>query len=305
MTDRSHLHGIALACAAGFFWGSMGVAAQYLLQRASFEVLDLVLIRLLGAGGLLLFYEAFAARRLRPALIFEKRNALDIFIYGLGLLVSQITFFLSIEKANAATASLMVTTVPLFVTGWTAWSERRAVTKREWLSIAMAAAGVACIVTKGRLDAVDFSAAGVFWGIVSAGFVAFGTIQPKRVLTKIPVGVVVGSGMLSGGLVLFIISPPDLAAMHWTVFTAAVYFYIAAFGTVAAFCCYLRSLAFIPAPVASLLACIEPLSAVILGVVLMGLTLNAVEIVGIVIIFTMAVMLARAPKAQRPAKRTD
>ena len=111
--------------------------------------------------------------------------------------------------------------------------------------------------------------------------------------------------MLSGGLVLFIISPPDLAAMHWTVFTAAVYFYIAAFGTVAAFCCYLRSLAFIPAPVASLLACIEPLSAVILGVVLMGLTLNAVEIVGIVIIFTMAVMLARAPKAQRPAKRTD
>lgn len=120
--------------------------------------------------------------------------------------------------------------------------------------------------------------------------------QPKRVLTKIPVGVVVGSGMLSGGLVLFIISPPDLAAMHWTVFTAAVYFYIAAFGTVAAFCCYLRSLAFIPAPVASLLACIEPLSAVILGVVLMGLTLNAVEIVGIVIIFTMAVMLARAPK---------
>ena len=294
--SRSHLQGIALACAAGFFWGSMGVSAQFLLQRASFEVLDLVSIRLLGAGLLLLGYEALVAKRFHAKAVFEKRNAFDILVYGLGLLGSQVTYFLSIEKSNAATASLMVTTVPLFVTAWTAFTERRPITKREWLSLAMAAAGVACIVTKGRLDVVDFSLAGVVWGIVSAGFVAFGTVQPKRVLTKVPVGVLVGSGMFAGGLLLFIVSPPDLVNMHWSTATAAVYFYIVAFGTVGAFCCYLRSLAFIPAPVASLLACLEPLSAVILGVLLMGLSLNAVELVGIAIIFTMTVMLARTDK---------
>ena len=132
---------------------------------------------------------------------------------------------------------------------------------------------------------------GVIWGIVSEGFVAFGTIQPKRVLKEIPVGVLVGAGMLAGGLLLIVASPPDFVRMQWRLDTAAVYFYIAAFGTVAAFCCYLRSLAFIPAPVASLLACIEPLSAVILGVLLMGLTLNAVELFGIAVIFAMTVML--------------
>lgn len=291
MASRNYLQGILLACAAGFFWGSMGVAAQYLLQRASFEVFDLVSIRLLGAGLLLLLYETLVSKRFDLKAVLKKRNAIDILIYGLGLVAAQATFFLSIEKSNAATASLMVTTVPLFVTAWTAYAEKRAITRREWLSLAMAAIGVGCIVTKGRLDTVDFSTSGVIWGIVSAGFVAFGTIQPKRVLKEIPVGVLVGAGMLAGGLLLIVASPPDFVRMQWRLDTAAVYFYIAAFGTVAAFCCYLRSLAFIPAPVASLLACIEPLSAVILGVLLMGLTLNAVELFGIAVIFAMTVML--------------
>ena len=225
MASRNYLQGILLACAAGFFWGSMGVAAQYLLQRASFEVFDLVSIRLLGAGLLLLLYETLVSKRFDLKAVLKKRNAIDILIYGLGLVAAQATFFLSIEKSNAATASLMVTTVPLFVTAWTAYAEKRAITRREWLSLAMAAIGVGCIVTKGRLDTVDFSTAGVIWGIVSAGFVAFGTIQPKRVLKEIPVGVLVGAGMLAGGLLLIVASPPDFVRMQWRLDTAAVYFY--------------------------------------------------------------------------------
>ena len=180
MASRNYLQGILLACAAGFFWGSMGVAAQYLLQRASFEVFDLVSIRLLGAGLLLLLYETLVSKRFDLKAVLKKRNAIDILIYGLGLVAAQATFFLSIEKSNAATASLMVTTVPLFVTAWTAYAEKRAITRREWLSLAMAAIGVGCIVTKGRLDTVDFSTAGVIWGIVSAALLRSARFSPAR-----------------------------------------------------------------------------------------------------------------------------
>ena len=208
----------------------------------------------------------------------------------------QLTFFLSIRDANAATAALTVTTGPLFVTGWTAYVEHRAITKEEWISIALAMAGVSLLVTKGDFSTLDFSPAGVLWGIASAACGSFCTVQPKRMLTKIPVGVVVGWGMTLGGAILCLINPPDVAAVEWNLVTTGLYFYIAAVGTVAAFWCYLRSLAYISAPTTALLANFEPLTAVVLGVLLLGLTLNTAELVGIALLAVMVFRLTRAKK---------
>lgn len=42
--------GICFAISAGICWGSMGVAAQVLMENSGFAVGDLVAGRLLGAG---------------------------------------------------------------------------------------------------------------------------------------------------------------------------------------------------------------------------------------------------------------
>lgn len=57
MSDSSFSKGIGLAIAASVFWGSMGVCAQYLLQQCSFTPLDLVSMRLVLAGLILLIME--------------------------------------------------------------------------------------------------------------------------------------------------------------------------------------------------------------------------------------------------------
>lgn len=51
--------GICFAISAGICWGSMGVAAQVLMEDSGFAVGDLVAGRLLGAGALLLMFEHF------------------------------------------------------------------------------------------------------------------------------------------------------------------------------------------------------------------------------------------------------
>ena len=51
--------GICFAISAGICWGSMGVAAQVLMEDSGFTVGDLVAGRLLGAGVLLLMFEHF------------------------------------------------------------------------------------------------------------------------------------------------------------------------------------------------------------------------------------------------------
>ena len=73
----------------------------------------------------------------------------------------------------------------------------------------------------------------------------------------------------------------------------AFYFYIVAFGTVAAFCSYLASFRFIPVSAAVLLSSFEPLTAVLFGVVFMGLALSAAEAAGILCILAMTVLLTR------------
>lgn len=289
------LIGILLASAAGVFWGSMSIAAQYLMEAVSFDAIDLASLRLAGAGVLLLALEALILREDILAPFRDKKDRRDQLFYALGMLGIQLTFFLSIRDANAATAALTVTTGPLFVTGWTAYSERRAITLDEWISIALAVGGVSLLVTKGDFSTLDFSPAGVLWGIASAACGAFCTVQPKRMLSHLSV-VVVGWGMTLGGVILCLVNPPDVGAVEWNLVTTGLYFYIAAVGTVAAFWCYLRSLAYISAPTTALLANFEPLTAVILGVLLLGLTLNAAELVGITLLAVMVFRLTRAKK---------
>lgn len=288
--------GILLASAAGVFWGSMSIASQYLMESVSFDAIDLSALRLAGAGILLLVLEALVLREDILAPFRDKKDRRDLLFYALGMLGIQLTFFLSIRDANAATAALTVTTGPLFVTGWTAFAEHRAITKEEWISIVLAMAGVSLLVTKGDFSTLDFSPAGVLWGIASAACGAFCTVQPKRMLSHLSVGVVVGWGMTLGGVIFCLVNPPDVGAVEWNLVTTGLYFYIAAVGTVAAFWCYLRSLAYISAPTTALLANFEPLTAVILGVHLLGLTLNAAELVGIALLAVMVFRLTRAKK---------
>ncbi len=179
---RTRIFGMFLAAMAGFLWGSMSVAAQFLMQSGTFPVNDLVSMRLLGAGLMLLLWEAAVSRS--PVVRLFLENWKPLLVYGCGMLVIQWTFFKSIEVSNAATAALMVTFGPLFVTGWTAFSEKRAITLKEWVCIGLAAAGVVLIVTKGDFDAVDMSFEGAFWGIMSSAVGSFCTIQPRQVVNN-------------------------------------------------------------------------------------------------------------------------
>lgn len=287
---RTRIVGMFLAAMAGFLWGSMSVAAQFLMQTGTFPVNDLVSMRLLGAGLMLLLWEAAVSRS--PVVRLFLENWKPLLVYGCGMLVIQWTFFKSIEVSNAATAALMVTFGPLFVTGWTAFSENRAVTLKEWICIGLAAASVVLIVTKGDFDAVDMSFEGAFWGIMSSAAGSFCTIQPRQVMKRVPVGVVVAVGMIVGGGLLTLIDPPAVTAIDWTVETTLLYGYVALFGTVGAFCCYLQSLKYVPAPTTSLLGNFEPLSALVLGILFLGLSFGPAELLGTGLIFVMVGILA-------------
>lgn len=298
------LKGVLLASFAGFCWGSMGVAAQYLFTRCGFLPQDLVSIRLMGAGTLLLAFERLALKKpLLAPLLKDFRNIRDILIYGAMLVICQLTYFLSIEAANAGLASLMVGFVPLFVIFWLALSARRPIRAQETGCLVLAMGGVALLVTKGDFSSVSFSFLGVCWGIVSAALVAAGTLQPAAVIKRTDVCFTTGWGMLLGGLADLLFSSPFSSGAVWSPDAFAAYAYVVLFGTVLAFGCYLRSTAFVSASTTSLLTSIEPLTAVALTVLLLGVPFSWPEALGAaMVIANMLILpvLGKAKEQRRP-----
>lgn len=288
------IKGIALASTAGICWGSMGVAAQYLMAECRFTVLDLTSIRLLGAGILLVLLDIFWNRTKHIKVVFEKENLKDIVIYGFALLCSQSTFFLSISSSNAATATIMVLTSPLFIIAYLAIAHHRRIKLLEMICLLLAMIGVLLIITKGNWNTMDLSIAGVGWGLASAMLGAVGTIQPGRVVRKLTVFPVIGWAMTFSGAAACLYNNPLETDVLWNTMGIVCYLHIVLCGTIVSFCCFLKSMEFIAPPIASMLTCFEPLSAVVLSVVLLGATFGVTEGIGAVCILMTVFLLARA-----------
>ena len=286
------LTGFLLAIAAGFGWGSMGVAAQVMMTDGGFTAQDLVALRVFGAGVLLTLMTLLTERGRVSKLFSDMVLLRDVVIYGLGVLATQFTFFLAIRDAGAATAAIMVITGPLFVIGWIAATTRKPVSILELAAFCLAATGVVLIITKGDLSVVNFSYSGVLWGLASAACGAFCTLQPGNAVKKLGVNAVVGFGMLFAGIGALFVYPPTEIDAVWTWETLAGYLYIIVVGTALAFVCYLKSLDYVPPAVTTILGASEPLTAVILSVVLLGTSFTPVESLGAVLIFATVFILA-------------
>ena len=300
MSDSSFSKGIGLAIAASVFWGSMGVCAQYLLQQCSFTPLDLVSMRLVLAGLILLIMERLVFGRNIISPLKDIRTTVGILVAGLLILVSQ--FMLAVAASNAGTAAIVLTLVPLICAFWLSITEKRPLTMREGICFVLAASGVFLIVTKGNFSTLDLSFAGVLWGFVSAIFSAAYSIQPRKLIMKVGVGPVVGFGMLFGGLVASVMNPPWTMNVQWTAMSVSAFTYVVLVGTVAAFWCYLSSLKYVSAVIVGLMVCFEPLSAYLLSVFAFDLRIGMWEGAGICLVLLNVLVLSLPKKSSEAIK---
>ena len=94
--SRGAFFGIALASLASVFWGGMGVSVQYLFENSSIQPLELVGLRLLAAGFLLVAINFVVARKVLMAPFSSRAALLGIALSGLEILGGHLTFFFSL-----------------------------------------------------------------------------------------------------------------------------------------------------------------------------------------------------------------
>lgn len=294
--------GMLYVLLAAIFWGSSGVAAQYIMEQSQISAPFLTMIRLLFSGFILLTLSFMQGDNIF-GMFKIRRDALSLIIFSLfGALLVQLTFLIAIEKSNAATATVLQFLSPTIIVMWFAAILKKRPSRYVMMAVATSLIGTFLLVTHGNPTSLSISKAALFWGIASAFAAAFYTTFPSKLIGQYGTLPVVGWSMLIGGAALL----PFYAGQHsgFVINTHVLlaFFYLVVVGTALTFSIYLKGAQMIGGPKASILSCAEPLSSALLSLVLLGVSFTLPDWLGtLLILSSVALISLDSRKRVRPA----
>ncbi|WP_054178072.1 EamA family transporter [Trabulsiella odontotermitis] len=277
---------------AAILWGSSGVCAQYIMEQSQMSSGFLTMTRLLFAGTILLTLSFVHGDKIF-AVFRHRKDALNLLIFTLvGALTVQLTFLLTIEKSNAATATVLQFLSPTIIVAWFALAKRVRPGVLVMIAILTSLIGTFLLVTHGNPTSLSISAAALFWGIASAFAAAFYTTFPSTLIARYGTLPIVGWSMLLGGIVLLPFYAAQGAHVAITGNLVLAFFYFVVIGTALTFSLYLKGAQLIGGPKASILSCTEPLSSALLSLLLLGVTFTLLDWLGTLLILSSVILIS-------------
>jgi carboxylate/amino acid/amine transporter len=187
---------------AAVLWGSSGVCAQYIMEQSQMSSQFLTMTRLIFAGLILLTLSFVHGDKIF-SIINNHKDAISLLIFSVvGALTVQLTFLLTIEKSNAATATVLQFLSPTIIVAWFSLVRKSRPGILVFCAILTSLVGTFLLVTHGNPTSLSISPAALFWGIASAFAAAFYTTYPSTLIARYGTLPVVGWSMLIGGLIL-------------------------------------------------------------------------------------------------------
>lgn len=281
-----------MAGLAALFWGAMGVAAQYLLHNCHFTPMDLVSIRMLLAGSIFVLLELVIKRKAVFKVFSSGRNLIDMGFYTLTIIGSQLTYFFCIQYSNAPFAAVLSATVPLWIMLYMVLFEHKVLTKKEVFCCVAAITGVFLVVSGGSFDKFNVSTIGLLTGLGSGITGALYVLQPQKLIGRVGAGVATSWALLFTGIVITLFSHFWNEPLDWTVDSVLAYAFIVIFGTIAAFWLFQAAAEIIPADIVGMMETLDPVSATILGMIFLGISVTFWECIGGALILGTVALLA-------------
>lgn len=270
--------GAGLVVMAAMLWGTTGTAQSFAPTGAQPEVVGT--LRLLIGGIALLLIAIWRGRLVNPL----RWPRVPLVLAVIGVAAYQICFFSGIARTGVALGTIVGIGSAPIMGGLLDWLVNRTQLTARWMSAtALAIIGCVLLVLPGGEASVDLI--GVLLAI-SAGFAyAVYTIASKRLLTlHDPSAIVavifsIAALFLSPILLLYplawVVQPAGImVVLHLGILTMALSYLLFSYG-----------LTHVTASTAVTLTLAEPLTAGILGVVLVGERLTASGLIGIVLLF--------------------
>ena len=282
------LKGTLLTVVAGIAWGLSGTSGQYLMAHG-ISALVLTNLRLLIAGGILMLLAYATAKDRMLAFLKDRKSLLSLLIFALiGLFLNQFAYLTAIQETNAGTATVLQYVCPVGILIYSCIKDKVAPTLGEIVSIILAIGGTFLIATHGQLDQLSMTPAGLFWGLFSALTYALYIILPISLIKKWGSSLVIGEGMVIAGLVAL----PFTGVLQANIPTSLDFAGIILIGTVFAYTAFLKGASLIGPVKSSLLASIEPISAVFFAFLIMNEQFYPIDFLGMAMILIAVTLIS-------------
>ena len=286
------LKGTLLTVVAGIAWGLSGTSGQYLLVHG-ISALLLTNLRLLIAGGILLLLAYATAKDRILAFLTDRKSLLSLLLFALiGLFLNQFAYLTAIQETNAGTATVLQYVCPVGILIYSCIKDKVAPTLGEIVSIILAIGGTFLIATHGQLDQLSMTPSGLFWGLFSALTYAMYIILPIALIKKWGSSLVIGVGMVIAGLVALPFTGVLEANIPTSLDFLLAFAGIILIGTVFAYTAFLKGASLIGPVKSSLLASIEPISAVFFAFLIMNEQFYPIDFLGMAMILIAVTLIS-------------
>ena len=286
------LKGTLLTVVAGIAWGLSGTSGQYLMVHG-ISALVLTNLRLLIAGGIIMLLAYVTAKDKMLAFLTDKKSLLSLLIFALiGLFLNQFAYLTAIQETNAGTATVLQYVCPVGILIYSCIKDKVAPTLGEIISIILAIGGTFLIATHGQLDQLSITPSGLFWGLFSALTYALYIILPIALIKKWGSSLVIGVGMVIAGLVALPFTGILQTAIPTSLDFLLAFAGIILIGTVFAYTAFLKGASLIGPVKSSLLASIEPISAVFFAFLIMDEQFYPIDFLGMAMILVAVTLIS-------------
>lgn len=283
----------ALVIAAGICWGLIGLFSQTLASMG-LDSVQITVVRCVISAVTLFLYLVFCRR---SAFRIELRH-IPLFI-GTGVLsiaFFNVCYFACIQICGLSIAAILLYTAPCFVVLLSAIIFKERLTKQKLIALVVAFAGCLLVVGLGSGE-MRFSVLGILLGIGSGIGYALYSLFARVALKHYTAPTVMFYTFLCASIALVPLSSVEniVSLAVSSPFALGIMLLLALVSTVLPFACYTVGLAHMEAGRASIMAFVEPMVALILGVSVFHDVLMPLNVVGIVLILA-AVTLLNLPE---------
>ncbi len=287
-----------LTIAAAIGWGFSGTCSEHLFKAYQTNGEWLTSVRLLSAGTILILIGLLRGQKASLFGILKDKKDLPILLLFsvFGMMAVQYTYLTAIKCTNSGTATVLQYTGPAFVLLYVCTLMRRFPSWKESTSLLGMVIGAFLIATHGRMDSLIISQEGLFWGILSAIFLAVHDIIPVQITRRWGSMTITGWAMFFGGIVLFLLTMPIHYQPHLTLDACLTFIGLVLIGTVFSFTAFLSGVSQIGPVNASIICCIEPIAASIFSYLWVGTQFSLYDIIGMVIILIAVLVITLSPQ---------
>ncbi len=287
--------GIVMIMSAAFMWGTIGTLTRG-LATLGFASLSLIFYRSLSTALILLVYILIRDRsllrvRIRDLWIFLGSGVISFFLFN-------VCYMLSIGVNSLAVSAILLYTSPIFVMLFAVLLFHESFTAKKAIALVLAVAGCVLVSFGGEMH---ITTKGLLLGLASglgyALYSIFGTIALRKYHT---LTVTFYTFVFSSAAALSVVDFPQslpLFAQRPSNIPLVLLFCI--WSTLLPYLLYTAGLASNSALVASIVSCVEPVVAAVLGFIVFSETLSPLGLVGIFAVLGAIVLLQLKGKREK------